>query len=175
MTAVVRVPASSANLGSGFDALGMALTMRATFGRYDADQQMPGRARVVDEFHPAHVAFRRAGGSGSIWVGSSIPNGRGLGFSGTMRVGGAALAHLDDAGLSTEALDAVLQVATELEGHADNAAAHGEQSARRVRAAVRRRRQQQRPHGRHAERQEHPRLGPRPAPAYPSGIVGAHS
>ncbi len=121
---VVRVPASSANLGPGFDVLGMALTLHAEFGLGD----LPAQARIVDEHHPAMVAFRRLGGVGSLWVRSPIPIGRGLGFSGAMRVGGAvvALAQSGDADFD-EIDDAVrrqaLSVAAALEGHADNVAA----------------------------------------------------
>jgi homoserine kinase len=101
----------------------MALTLHAEIGIGAA----PAGARSVDEHHPAAVAFDRAGGDGAIWVRSPIPMGRGLGFSGAMRVGGAAAAHvqrsgrdaLRDAGLRGEILD----VAADLEGHADNAAA----------------------------------------------------
>lgn len=118
----VRVPASSANLGAGFDVLGMALTLHALVGLGDA----PEGAHAADEHHPATIAFRRLGGEGPLWVRSPIPAGRGLGFSGAVRVGGAAAAVVqrggeaafDDAG-RTE----VLAVTAELERHADNVAA----------------------------------------------------
>ena len=48
---LVRVPASSANLGPGFDALGMALTLHAEVGAGEA----PEAAQAVDEHHPAAV------------------------------------------------------------------------------------------------------------------------
>ena len=119
----IRVPASSANLGAGFDVLGMAVTLHADVG-WGA---VPTGGRDVDEHHPAMVAFRRLGGTGPLWVRTSIPMGRGLGFSGSVRVGGAAAAlvqsfgpgALDDA----ERQAAILAVSAELEGHADNVAA----------------------------------------------------
>jgi len=119
----IRVPASSANLGAGFDVLGMALTLHAEVGLGDP----PAGARPAEPRHPATVAFARAGGVGEIWVRSPIPMGRGLGFSGAVRVGGALAARvqrdgrgvLDDADSLTE----VFGVAGELEGHTDNAAA----------------------------------------------------
>jgi homoserine kinase len=120
---LVRVPASSANLGAGFDVLGMALTLHAEVGC----GAPPGDATATDGHHPAMVAFRRLGGEGPLWVRSSIPMARGLGFSGAVRVGGAAAAAVQRGG--REALGdvtvrmEVLGVATELERHADNAAA----------------------------------------------------
>jgi homoserine kinase len=89
-----------------------------------------GGGRAVDERHPATIAFRRGGGEGALWVRSPIPMGRGLGYSGAMRVGGLTLAALQRTG-GTLDLGAVapvlLEHAIELEGHGDNAAAslHG--------------------------------------------------
>jgi homoserine kinase len=124
---VVRVPASSANLGAGFDVLGMALDVHLDIGSGD----VPDGARLVDAHHPAAKAFAESGsGTDSparLWVRSAIPMARGLGFSGAARVGGAALAAIGDAGDPAGALAAarssVLDVAVRLEGHGDNAAA----------------------------------------------------
>lgn len=119
-----RVPASSANLGPGFDALGLALDLHATVGIGPA----PPEARIADRHHPATVAFRRAGGTGEIWVVSPIPMARGLGFSGAMRVGGTALAlavehHWSAGPVPEPARHEIVSLAGSLEGHADNAAA----------------------------------------------------
>ncbi|MET0143483.1 MAG: homoserine kinase [Ilumatobacteraceae bacterium] len=121
----VRVPASSANLGPGFDALGMALDLHAELGVAVDGGDLPDRARVVDERHPAGVAFRRGGGRGDLWVHSPIPSGRGLGFSGAMRVGGLVVAVAQQSGPdAVEATrPALFDLAVELEGHADNVAA----------------------------------------------------
>jgi homoserine kinase len=122
---IVRVPASSANLGPGFDTLGMALSLHAEAGVIDG--VVPPDALRIDQFHPAGVAFRRAGGEGDLWVCSPIPVGRGLGFSGAVRVAGIAAAHAQRSGSDPDrlaaALPAMLALATELEGHADNVAA----------------------------------------------------
>lgn len=122
---IVRVPASSANLGPGFDALGMALSLYAEAGVIDGEP--PVDAQRVDDFHPATIAFRRAGGEGSLWVCSPIPVGRGLGFSGAVRVAGIVAAHAQQHGsdpqLLTAAMPRLLGLATDLEGHADNVAA----------------------------------------------------
>ena len=119
----IRVPGSSANLGAGFDVLGMALDVHVHVGCGDP----PDDGHPADEHHPATVAFRRAGGTGPVWTRTAIPMGRGLGYSGAVRVGGAAAAVVQQHGAA--ALDArrhrgtVLATAAALEGHADNAGA----------------------------------------------------
>jgi homoserine kinase len=119
----IRVPASSANLGAGFDVLGLAVSLHAEVG---CGVGPPG-AHDADEHHPAMVAFRRLGGVGRLWVRSSIPMGRGLGFSGSVRVGGASAAVVQrdrDADLRDSTVaNEILKTASALEGHSDNAAA----------------------------------------------------
>jgi homoserine kinase len=102
----------------------MALSLYADVGVVGGD--IPSGAVAVDRFHPATIAFRELRGEGDLWVRSRIPMGRGLGFSGAVRVGGAMLAalqHHDDALTSHDVRDEVLRVASQLEGHGDNAAA----------------------------------------------------
>lgn len=125
----VSVPASSANLGPGFDVLGLALDLYALAG---VGGDLPPGARVVEAQHPAAVAFAHAGGEGPLWVRSPIPMGRGLGYSGAVRVAGAvaAMAQADPTmvgELSAERAAEVLDLTAGLEGHADNVAAsiHG--------------------------------------------------
>jgi homoserine kinase len=121
---MIRVPATSANLGPGFDALGMAVTLYADIGVADVDP-MPDDAQVADDSHPARIAFLRAGGHGHIWTRTNIPMGRGLGFSGAVRVGGVVAAEVQQHGAdnwSPETSQA-LHIGSELEGHADNVAA----------------------------------------------------
>ena len=123
---IIRVPASSANLGPGFDALGMALSRYAEVGF--VDHGLPDGAHVADEHHPASIAFARSGGRRPIWVRTDIPMGRGLGYSGAVRVAGAIAAHLEgtdpdgDHDALLASFDDVLAVTSELEGHADNVA-----------------------------------------------------
>jgi homoserine kinase len=120
---LVSVPASSANLGSGFDSLGMALTLHVLAG---VGAPIEG-AQVADEHHPATIAFHRLGGEGELWVKSPIPMGRGMGYSGAVRVAGLVAAHAQHRGTDPEALQEALPEllghAAELEGHADNVAA----------------------------------------------------
>ena len=125
---IVRVPASTANLGPGFDALGMALTIYADVIVEPIEHELElADAQLLDERHPGTIAFRRGGGEGPVSVRSSIPVGRGMGFSGAVRVGGLVAAHAQRHGFDTDRLQhakpALLHLATELEGHADNVAA----------------------------------------------------
>ncbi len=115
----VRVPATSANLGPGFDALGLALTAYLDF--------TIGGDEPSDEAHLAVRTFRRAGGTGPVTVRAEIPGGRGLGFSAAARVAGLFAAEIQRGHAIVRARDGVLEEATALEGHADNAAAavHG--------------------------------------------------
>lgn len=115
---VVRVPASSANLGPAFDAVAVAL---------DRHVEVSDRGDPSSETHPAVRAFRQAGGEGPLAVTASYPGGRGLGYSGASRVAGLLAATAQRGGSAHAARGAVLRDASALEGHADNAAAslHG--------------------------------------------------
>ena len=116
----VSVSASSANLGPGFDSLGLALTLP-----FIASTE-PGESLLqADDRHPLVVAYQRAGGSRPLWWRSPIPPGRGLGFSGAARVAGALLGveETGDAESEAQVRARALELAIELEGHPDNAAA----------------------------------------------------
>lgn len=130
----VRVPASSANLGPGFDVFGMALALFAeleTTGMESNDGSTPIDEHAVSDQHPAMVAFRAAGGRGGLAVRCAIPSGRGLGFSGAVRVAGVCLGLAEAAGIRSRDLDGFIDAhrgdimgrASELEGHGDNVAA----------------------------------------------------
>jgi len=130
------VPATSANLGPGFDALGLALSLyddvevRVTPGRLSIDVSGEGAAEVAGagERHlvvramratfddlavpqPAGLALRCV---------NRIPHGRGLGSSAAAIVAGV-LAARALAGAERD-LDAELVMANQLEGHPDNVA-----------------------------------------------------
>ncbi len=125
MTVVVRVPATSANLGPGFDCLGVALDWTARIRIRIAHSPLPAPDGPV-----AHMAvtaalalYHRAAveppaGITAEYVGD-IPVGRGLGLSAAARVAGLLAANvLLDGGHSP---DTLLQIAVQLEGHGDNA------------------------------------------------------
>jgi homoserine kinase len=133
----VRVPATSANLGPGFDALGLALAVHdeVEVRALAADEVVvevegEGAGEVpCDESHLVVRALRLGlEYAGAPQTGlhlvcrNAVPHGRGLGSSAAAVVAGLVAARglvadpsvLDDA--------AVLRLATELEGHPDNAA-----------------------------------------------------
>ena len=127
----IRVPASSANLGPGFDAFAVALPLLAEFELRPArawSMAAAGDGVPQDEENLFVVAARAVGvaaGAGlpaqHVEQRSAIPIGRGLGSSAAAIVGGAVAANA----LLGEPLDrrSVLRVASEVEGHADNVAA----------------------------------------------------
>jgi homoserine kinase len=132
----VVVPATSANLGPGFDSLGLALGLydEVTVGVTDApglSVEVTGEGADVlarDGSHLVARTLREAFGRfGSVPAGLSvrcannIPQRRGLGSSAAAIVAGVlAAAALTDG--RTDQAD-VLSVAAELEGHPDNVAA----------------------------------------------------
>lgn len=117
----IRVPATSANMGPGFDALGAALSLHCEVGVV-GDGPTPHGAHDANDTHPAQVAFLRAGGTGRVWVRNHVPMGRGMGFSGAARIGGALAAERQREGRFVPRSPAALALCTELEGHADNVA-----------------------------------------------------
>ena len=132
----VRIPATSANLGPGFDTLGMALSF---YDEYEAEVIDSGLEIVVhgegekdiplDEsnliFKTIKWVFEKTGKALPalrLTCHNNIPHGRGMGSSGAAVAGGVMLA----AGLlETELVlneQQLLEFATDLEGHPDNVA-----------------------------------------------------
>ncbi len=133
----VKVPASTANLGPGFDTLGLALSV------YDelevSVREQPGATVVVhgvgegevptDESNLvvqaiAHV-FARSGVALpglDLVARNGIPQGRGMGSSAAAIVAGIMAARGLLEGIVEVTPDELLAVATELEGHPDNVA-----------------------------------------------------
>jgi homoserine kinase len=123
---LVRVPASSANLGPGYDALAAAMALFLELeveesGEFSFDagglEVSTGRDNLIVR---AFESLRPADGIG-FRLRSEIPLARGLGSSAAAIVAGLAAAdHLYELALSKEEL---LARATEIEGHPDNVAA----------------------------------------------------
>ncbi|HKV45338.1 MAG TPA: homoserine kinase [bacterium] len=133
----VRVPATSANLGPGFDALGLALRLHNVLSLEAAERPeididgegarslprdpthlayraaMAVVARVEGEEAPASRAFR-------LHQHNRIPLSRGLGSSAAAIIGGAVAANTFLGGPLDQ--QALLDLATEIEGHPDNVA-----------------------------------------------------
>ncbi len=125
----VSVPATSANLGVGYDCLGMALDLRALFEFRISDsllidgceKRFQGEDNLVwqsyleatrylnVEAYPLHIT-----------IDSPIPTSGGLGSSSTCVVAGISAAQI----IHGRAIDpyVTLRMATEIEGHPDNVA-----------------------------------------------------
>ena len=137
--AQISVPSTSANLGPGFDAFGLALEMRDRYAaavldepNFDIDVSGEGadevkldknnlviRAMLRGFEHmgqkPRGIALRAL---------NVTPHGRGLGSSSSAIVGGLALSRaLVHGGENLLTDDEMITLATELEGHPDNVAA----------------------------------------------------
>jgi homoserine kinase len=135
----VQVPATSANLGPGFDCLGLALTMHDRYMAQVMDE--PGvdidvtgegaesipttdKNLVIKAMYkgfdflggrPRGIALRQL---------NVIPHGRGLGSSASAIVGGLALARgLVLGGNERMSNEDMLNIANEMEGHPDNVSA----------------------------------------------------
>lgn len=139
LTANAVVAASSANLGPGFDSLGLALSLydeievQTTESDLVIDVSGEGAGQVpLDSSHLVVRAIehglRAAGVSAAglkVSCRNAIPHSRGLGSSAAAVVGGLAAAN----GLVAQSNSAVLteselvQLASEFEGHPDNASA----------------------------------------------------
>jgi homoserine kinase len=137
-SAHVRVPATSANLGPGFDAFGLALDLHddvlAVIGEDGivVDVAGEGADEVARNMNNLVVTAMRAtfdelGGQPrgiEISCANRIPHGRGLGSSAAAIVAGVLLARaLVLGGDQALGLPAVLELASQLEGHPDNVAA----------------------------------------------------
>lgn len=139
LAASASVAASSANLGPGFDSLGLALSLydeieveTTDFG-LNIDVAGEGAGQVpLDESHLVVRALRRGLQAGGVAVGglnikcrNVIPHSRGLGSSAAAVVGGLAAANglIAQSGLPELTREQLVQLSSEFEGHPDNAAA----------------------------------------------------
>lgn len=136
MIVKVKIPATSANLGPGFDTFGLALSY---YDEYQAETINSGLEIVVSGegegqtpldssnliYKSLELVYTKVGKSVPglrISCSNRIPHGRGMGSSGAAVAGGIMLA----AGLLSNEIEfseeQLLQFATELEGHPDNVA-----------------------------------------------------
>jgi homoserine kinase len=134
----VRAPATSANLGPGFDALGLALELRdeltaeitseglrvEVVGEGAADVATDASHLVVRAMYAAFDELGARPPGLALRCTNAIPHARGLGSSAAAIVGGILAARTLVAGGSDSLPDdAVLRLASGVEGHPDNVAA----------------------------------------------------
>ena len=127
----VRVPATTANLGCGFDVLGLALQIYNTFtlvltpepgwrAMLPAGVDLPSDADNL-VFKAARAVFAKVGNEPAglqLFLDMDIPLARGLGSSSAAIIGGLLAANA----LAGNAMkrEALLDIAVEMEGHPDN-------------------------------------------------------
>jgi len=137
--AQVSVPASSANIGPGFDCFGIALELRDRYAAqvlddetFDVDVTGEGADEVKKDAKNLVIksmlrGFEHMGAKPrgiALRALNVIPHGRGLGSSASAIVGGLALARsLVLTGEQYMSDEELITLATELEGHPDNVAA----------------------------------------------------
>lgn len=134
-TATVKVPASSANLGPGYDTLGIALSLYDTvevevtasgleveiFGEGAEELPRDGSHLVVKAIRSALKAADASVTGLRVVCNNTIPQSRGLGSSASAAVAGVAAGNaLAGSPLSGAQL---VQLSSAFEGHPDNAAA----------------------------------------------------
>jgi homoserine kinase len=134
-TATITVPATTANIGPGFDCLGAALTLynQFTFTRLDSDHSdvrivatgIDADRVQVDSSNLAYKAFVKLYNqlklpppAVKLDIKLDVPLARGLGSSATAIVGGLVGANALAGSPLTQ--DAILRLAVEMEGHPDN-------------------------------------------------------
>ncbi len=135
-TVTVTVPATTANLGPGFDCIGAALSLhnRFQFSRLEASATEKLKITVTgqeapkvktDESNLAYLAFlklydrlNQLPPPVAIHIDMQVPLARGLGSSATAIIGGLVGAN-ELAGKPLSQVE-VMQLAIELEGHPDN-------------------------------------------------------
>jgi homoserine kinase len=135
---VVRVPATSANLGPGFDSLGLALELRDAYrgsvvagglsvevsGEGEGDLPRDATHLVVRAMRATFERLDVQPPGLELDCTNAIPHARGLGSSAAAIVGGVHLARaLVEGGRSRLPDLAAFQLAAEIEGHPDNVAA----------------------------------------------------
>lgn len=139
LTATAVVAASSANLGPGFDSLGLALSLyddivvETTESGLTVNVDGEGAGQVpVDSSHLVVQAIERGLQAAGVTVSgmivrcrNDIPHSRGLGSSAAAVVGGLAAVNglVTQAGSTAFTESELIQLASEFEGHPDNASA----------------------------------------------------
>lgn len=126
----VRVPATSANIGPGFDCLGVALNLYNTFSFEEIEHGLVIEGcceEFSNEDNLIYISMRKCfdkigyNAKGiRIVIEDDIPVSRGLGSSAACIVGGVMGANEIAGGILSQ--EEILELATEIEGHPDNVA-----------------------------------------------------
>jgi homoserine kinase len=125
-----KVPATSANIGPGFDCFGLAYSF---YNEYKIEKS---KNMLIEGCDPAHttkdnifnVAFNatmkklKKKGSYHVYYKPNIPSSRGLGSSASVIVAGCKTANLLYGGIRKLSDDEIFQIASKIEGHPDNVA-----------------------------------------------------
>lgn len=132
----VRVPGSSANMGPGFDSLGLALTL---YNYIEAEETDKGLEIIIEDaetkeylptdeknlvYKAMKYLFEKAGYNPKglkLTLSSEVPVTRGLGSSSACIIGGLVAAN-ELSGKKFSARE-IMSMATKLEGHSDNVCA----------------------------------------------------
>ncbi|MFO7300524.1 MAG: homoserine kinase [Actinomycetes bacterium] len=122
----VSVPATTANLGPGYDCLGMALSVRC---EVEVEPSADWSIEHVGRFRPGSdepdaildAAKKVSDRPLSLVVDNAIPIGKGLGSSAAALVAGVAAGLLGSTGEATP--DRVFRIAADMEGHPEQVAA----------------------------------------------------
>jgi homoserine kinase len=120
-SAAVRVPASTSNLGPGFDCLGLALNLYNIVRVTRSGTPRTHRGMIADTVTAFLARFEADSFDADIRIDGDIPVSRGLGSSVTVRLGilmGLAEMVRDTTPIPREE---ILRLLIELEGHPDNA------------------------------------------------------
>jgi len=132
VTREIRVPGSIGNLGPGFDTIGLAVSLYLTVRVRVVTKDRRGRlvcrflngaphgSNGIERAFHAMPAIKKGGSSIEVDVSSDIPQRAGLGSSAAATIAGLRLRMLSD---GPRPPADVMQLACELEGHPDNAAA----------------------------------------------------
>ncbi len=139
--AQISVPASSANLGPGFDSFGLALNFRDRYaaavlddatidvdvsgeGADDPSLKLDKNNLVIKAMFKGFEFMGQKPRGIALRTLNATPQGRGLGSSASAIVGGLALSRaLVHSGEQFMSNDELIALATEMEGHPDNVAA----------------------------------------------------
>lgn len=116
----IRVPATTANLGVGFDCAGLALSLYNAFTFTKGKSNVEPDNLILKSFNKLYEYIGKDAPEVAIEVEASVPQARGLGSSATCIVGGLIGARE----MSGEKISdyEILKLATEIEGHPDNVA-----------------------------------------------------